>query len=98
MDALALPDEQRRARTAKSCGPDPPTLGSSLRMTSSWATGAIKPGTPRRARISRNTIAQGVPEGGLKRSSQHRIFSLMPAIRQAPPLGFSIPASFSVGH
>jgi len=36
--------------------------------------------------------------GGLKRSSQHLVFSLMPAIRQAPPLGFSIPASFSVGH
>jgi hypothetical protein len=55
---------QRRsaqARTAKSCGPDPPTLGSSLRMTSSQATAARKPGTPRRTRISRQPIAQGTP-------------------------------------
>jgi len=40
-------------RTAKSCGPDPPTLGSSLRVTSSQITVANKPGTPRRPRISR---------------------------------------------
>jgi len=30
MDAIALRDEQSRSRTAKSCGPDPPTLGSSF--------------------------------------------------------------------
>jgi len=31
VDALALRDEQRLRRTAKSCGPDIPTLISSLR-------------------------------------------------------------------
>ena len=31
MDAMASHDEGCRARTAKSCGPDPPTLGSTLR-------------------------------------------------------------------
>ena len=49
-------------RTAKSRGPDPPTLGSSLRVTSPKATEANKPGTPGRARISRKTIAQGMPD------------------------------------
>ena len=48
----------RTKRTAKSRGPDPPTLGSSspgrLQGRSSRATVAIKPGTPGRARISRN--------------------------------------------
>jgi len=34
----------------------------SWRAILSKATGAIKPGTPGRARISRNTIAQGMPE------------------------------------
>ena len=36
--------------------------------------------------------------GGFKRSSQHQLFSLITAIRQAPPPAFSIPASFSVGR
>jgi len=49
-------------RTAKSCGPDPPMPGSSFsRDVSREATAARKPGTPRRARISRKTVAQGVP-------------------------------------
>jgi len=45
-------DARRRCvsmRTAKSCGPGPPTLGSSS-WTISRATGANKPGTPGRAR------------------------------------------------
>src|SRR6185437_2941682 len=41
------------SRTAKSCGPDSPTLGSSLRVTSSQAMETIEPGTPGRARSSR---------------------------------------------
>jgi hypothetical protein len=49
-------------RTAKSCGPDPPTLGSSLQMTSLQATAARQPGAPRRSRISRQTIARGMPD------------------------------------
>ena len=49
-------------RAAKSCGPDLPTLGSSLRVTNSQATVANKPGTPGRARISRKTIVQGMPD------------------------------------
>jgi hypothetical protein len=48
-------------RTAKSCGPDLPTLGSSLCATSAQTTVAIKPGTPGRARISRQTVARGLP-------------------------------------
>jgi len=32
MDVLARVDERRSMRTAKPCGPDPPMLGSSLRM------------------------------------------------------------------
>jgi putative transposase len=37
-------------------------------------------------------------QGGFKRSSQHRLCSLMAAIRQAPLPAFSNPRSFSVGH
>jgi hypothetical protein len=44
-------------RTAKSCGPDLPTLGSSLK--SLQATVANKPGTPGRTRISRKTTRAG---------------------------------------
>ena len=44
------------------------------------------------------TIAQGRPDGGFKRSSQHQLFSLMTATRQLLPLAFSSPVSFSVGH
>jgi putative transposase len=36
--------------------------------------------------------------GGFKRSSQHQMFSLMAAARQAPLPAFSSPGSFSVGH
>ena len=51
-----------KVRTAKSRGPDAPTLASSPGgRFPSKATGAIKPGTPGRSRISRNTIAQGMP-------------------------------------
>ena len=59
-------DERRAMRTAKSCGPDPPTLGSSLAVMIRKATVAKKPGTPGRARISRKTIAQGMPDDPAK--------------------------------
>ena len=49
-------------RTAKTRGPDPPTLGSSLRVTSSQATVAIKPGHRGERAISRQTIVQGMPD------------------------------------
>ena len=58
MDAL-LRETSAATRTAKSCGPDLPTLGSSLCVTSAQATVAKKPGTPRRARISRQTNRAG---------------------------------------
>ena len=48
------------SRTAKSCGPGAPTLALSER-SDPLMTVARKPGSPRRARISRNTIAQGRP-------------------------------------
>ena len=41
------------SRTAKSCGPDLPTLGSSFAVMIRKAMEAIKPGTPGRARSSR---------------------------------------------
>ena len=37
-------------------------------------------------------------QGGFKRSSQHRLCSLMVTTRQVPPPEFSIPAFLSVGH
>ena len=37
-------------------------------------------------------------QGGFNRSSQHQLFSLMTATRQAPPPAFSNSVSFSVGH
>ena len=60
-------------RTAKSCGPDPPTLGSSLADDAMSALtgptrrnprgdGGNKARSPRRARISVKTIAQGMPD------------------------------------
>jgi hypothetical protein len=39
MDATAPPDERCRSRTQKSCGPDTPTLVSSLRINPQ-----VKPG------------------------------------------------------
>ena len=44
MDAEGAIDERRLMRTAKSCGPDTPTLVSSRRKTIPQATVAIKPG------------------------------------------------------
>src|SRR5579863_5706242 len=52
-DAMDDDGAARRAalsRTAKSCGPDTPTLVSSLRVTARQATVATKPGSPRRPR------------------------------------------------
>ena len=52
----------RPVRPAKSCGPDPPTLGSSFaKQVFRLTTVARKARTPGRSRISRNTIAQGRP-------------------------------------
>jgi hypothetical protein len=49
-------------RTAKSCGPDSPTLESSLaKQVFRLTTVAIKARTPGRSRISRKTIARGMP-------------------------------------
>jgi hypothetical protein len=50
-------------RTVKPCGPDSPTLESSIVEMIDNVTGAIKPGTPGRSRSSRKTIAQGMPCG-----------------------------------
>jgi hypothetical protein len=52
VDALALTDERRSRRTAKSCGPDIPTLISSWRgcLRIALTTVAKKPGSPRRSR------------------------------------------------
>jgi hypothetical protein len=53
-----------RSRTAKSCGPDAPTLASSERQCLRIALTMVarKPGRQGEREISRNTIAQGRPE------------------------------------
>jgi hypothetical protein len=48
-------------RTAKSCGPDAPTLASSVRKVFPQATVANKPGHRGERDISRKTIARGMP-------------------------------------
>ena len=57
-------DARRAAlmRTAKLCGPDAPTLASSLRVNNPQATVARKPGRRGERSISRRTIAQGRPD------------------------------------
>src|SRR5271169_5396729 len=58
MDALAAQDERRLKRTAKSCGPDTPTLVSSFRRFSpAGATVAKKPGRRGEHEISRKPCA-----------------------------------------
>jgi hypothetical protein len=49
-------------RTAKSCGPDTPTLVSSRREMIAPARGARKPGSPKSAKDTVKTIAQGRPD------------------------------------
>src|ERR1700730_16686466 len=51
---------ERCLRTAKSCGPDAPTLASSLR-DEAQTTVARKPGHRGEHEISRKTIARGMP-------------------------------------
>jgi len=58
---MALQDERHMKRTAKSCGPDAPTLASSSRKTLPWATVANKPGHRGEHDISVKTIAWGMP-------------------------------------
>jgi hypothetical protein len=64
VDVRTPSDERRYSRTAKSCGPGAPEI---WRSSSSEAEklresdGGKRDGSPRRARISRNTIAQGRP-------------------------------------
>src|ERR1700733_11334220 len=55
-------DERRVTRTAKSCGPDTPTLVSSCAGFIRAATVARKPGHRGEREISRKTIAQGRPD------------------------------------
>ena len=63
MDANHATDESVCLRTAKSCGPDAPTLASSSREASfSGATVANKPGHRGEREISRKTIARGMPD------------------------------------
>ena len=61
MDAVGAADESAGPRTAKSCGPDAPTLASSLRQHPQ-ATVANKPGHRGERVISRKTIARGMPD------------------------------------
>jgi hypothetical protein len=63
-DVMDADGAQRRSapmRTAKSCGPDAPTLVSSWRKTIPLMTVANKPGHRGERDISRKTIARGMP-------------------------------------
>src|ERR1700743_3835759 len=61
--AAATPDERRGPRTAKSCGPDAPTLASTRRRCLRIAPGMVarKPGHQGEREGNRKTIAQGRP-------------------------------------
>jgi hypothetical protein len=62
MDALAAQDERRLRRTAKSCGPDAPTLASSFAGSfPAQATVAKKPGHRGEHEVTVKTVAQGRP-------------------------------------
>ena len=50
VDADGADDERRKRRTAKSCGPDAPTLASSLREATFAGDGGKKARSPGRAR------------------------------------------------
>ncbi len=62
VDADGAEDEQRRMRTAKSCGPDAPTLASSLREVTFADDGGKKAGRRGEHEGSRKTTAQGKPD------------------------------------
>ena len=64
MDVAAHEDERRMQRTAKSCGPDAPTLAFKLAMMLriTLMTVTKKPGHRGEHEISRKTIAQGRPD------------------------------------
>jgi len=57
----SVADERHARRTVKSCGPGPPTLGSSLAKTFGRATGANKPAPRGEREAAVKTIAQGTP-------------------------------------
>jgi hypothetical protein len=59
MDASCASDESAILRTAKSCGPDAPTLASSWRKQFPPAMVANKPGHQGEREVSRKTIACG---------------------------------------
>ena len=60
MDGCSAAGRAALSRTAKSCGPDAPTLASSERQHPP-TTGAIKPGPRGEHEGNRNTIVQGMP-------------------------------------
>jgi hypothetical protein len=61
VDALALQDEKRVKRTAKSCGPDAPTLASSVRRRLRRRRWQKSPVTGESAKKTVKTIARGMP-------------------------------------
>jgi hypothetical protein len=61
MDASSVQDEARSMRRRNRAVPIPRRWDQALRGERK-ATVARKPGTPRRSRISRKTIAQGMPD------------------------------------
>src|SRR5207302_11131607 len=61
VDAEGAIDERRLRRTAKSCGPDTPTLVSSWRKVFPPATVANKPGHRGARGVTVKTIARGMP-------------------------------------
>jgi hypothetical protein len=64
VDVVFAPDERKRSRTAKSCGPDTSMLvfKSVMMLRITPATVARKPDHRGEREASRNTIAQGRPD------------------------------------
>jgi len=59
VDASGAADESANSRTAKSCGPDAPTLASSFAEAIPQATVAKEPGHRGEHEVTVKTIAQG---------------------------------------
>jgi hypothetical protein len=83
-------------RTAKSCGPGAPTLALSER-NDPLTTVARKPGSPRRSRISRKTIAQGMPVAPAEPVVLPRAFLLHADHGCSPHPAFPAPSSSDEG-
>ena len=75
MDAMAHADERRLLRTAKSCGPDAPTLAFKLAGSIPQAMVAKEPGHQGEREVSRKTIVQGMPGRFRRTCGDYRVLT-----------------------